>query len=357
MVSNNDQVSTKDFLKSVFKYFHFLGSNWQILLIAFLIGTLIDTSKNNFSKSSKKYGGMIEFNIDLEGNNNPVGGLAGALGIQQMASSQGLTDITNFTKVITSETVFKRALMTEVELFNVKDLFINFYVDSSGIKEDEWGKKFYRGPLPFGDYIFTEKEIQDFTPYENVIIRSIIEKIEEETLLSKDAESSIYILQSVMINEMLTKTWLEVLLNATEEFYTEINTLKTRKLIAIQEKRTDSLSVLLRGVDRGIASRSFEQLETVDPYAAANISRLNRDNTYLSNLYLTNLNSLESLRNLLVEQTKIFHILTPVTLPLEMSVKSGISIWLTAWILLVGTVFIISVIKTYNDIMKEESEE
>lgn len=357
MANNNDQVSTKDFLKSIFKYFHFLGSNWQILLIAFLVGTLIDTTKNNFYTNLEKYGGMVEFNIDLEGNNNQMGGLAGALGIQQALSSQGLADISNFTKVMTSETVFKKALMTEVKLFDTTDLFVNFYIDSSGIKEDEWGKKFYRGPLPFSDYVFTEKDIKDFTPYENVIIRSVIEKLEEETFLTKDHESSIYMLQSVMINELLTKTWLEILLNATEDFYTDINTIKTRKLIDIQQRRTDSLAVLLKGVDRGIARRSFEQLETADPYAAANLSRLNRDNTFLSNLYLTNLNSLESLRNLLVEQTQIFHILTPVTLPLKMSVKTGISIWLTGWILLVATIIGISVRKSYKEIMKDEAEE
>jgi len=128
---------------------------------------------------------------------------------------------------------------------------------------------------------------------------------------------------------------------------------KTRRMIAVQQRRVDSLSSLLRKNDSGLARATFEQPDAVNPLAGMTQTKLSRDNNYLSNLYLTNLNSLDNLTNLLVEQTQFFHILTPVKLPLDSTSRVGISVRLTGLILLVVTIVIISIRKSYLDIMSE----
>lgn len=355
MENNNGEVSTKQFLKSVFSYFHFLGRNWQLLLIALLIGNYYDLIKNNYFKKATEYGAAIEFNIDLEGNTQgQMGGLAASFGLPAGGGNAGLLSITNFETVLLSKAVFNNVYMSEIELYGRKDLFINFFIDSSDIRTNEWGAGLFREASSYGEYRFTKKDPKDFTPYENQILSDVNIKLEKQTNLLKLDGSSIYSLSGVLTNELLTKAWLETLLTATESFYTSIKTAKTRKLIDIQTKRVDSLSNVLRRTDRGLAQTTFEQPDVVNPSAMVTQSKLSRDNTYLTNLYVSNLTGLENLRNLLVEQEPMFQVLTPVTLPLSATNKVGISLRLSGLILLVATIMIISLRKSYLDIMNEE---
>ncbi|ADQ15850.1 hypothetical protein [Leadbetterella byssophila] len=348
-----DQISTKEFLQSVFSYFKFLATNWRILLIMLVAGNLIDMIKNNYFSSTKMYGGGIEFNIDLEGSTqSALGGLAGAFMGGAMPTTGGLTSIANFPQVIMSRTVFENALMTEVELYGRKDLLVNHFIDSSDIKTKEWGGNLFKSPSPNVNFKFEKKPFDKFEPRENEIMSDIITKLAGSTQLEKD-EGSIYKLEAVLSNELLTKAWLETLLKATESFYTEIKTVKTRKMIAIQQRRVDSLSVLLRGNDSRLAKVTFEQPDVVNPVAGSAQTRLTRDNTYLSNLYFTNLTSLDNLNNLLVEQSQIFNVLNPVKLPLVATSRVGISVRLTGLILLFVTIVFISLRKTYLDVMSD----
>lgn len=353
MDNNNEQVSTKEFLKSVFKYFRFLGSQWQLLLIVLVAGNLYDMVKNNYFSTTRTYGATIQFNIDLEGSSQAqLGGLASAF-MGGGAANSGLMDIANFPMIILSRTVFERALMTETELFGRKDLFVNFVIDSSDIKTKEWGGSFFRDPSSYAQMRFEKKKPEEFTPYENQVMTDIFNKLYDNTSMQKEQGTSIYTLAGVLSNELLAKTWVELLLSSTENFYTEMKTVKTRKMIAVQKKRVDSLSALLGRNDSSLAKAAFEQPDAVNPIASSTQSRLSRDATYLSNQYLTNLNSLDNLKNLLVEQTQFFHILTPVKLPLDATSRVGISVRLTGLILLVATIIIISLRKSYLDIMSE----
>ncbi|WP_367915584.1 hypothetical protein [Leadbetterella sp. DM7] len=352
-MDNTERISTKEFLKSTFNYFRFLGSNWQLLLIVLVAGNLYDMAKNNYFTTTKSYGAAIEFNIDLEGNaNSQFGGLATAF-MGNASNNSGLMDITNFPMVIMSRTVFENALMTETELFGKKDLFVNFFIDSSDIKTKEWGGNFFKAPSSYAQVKFEKKKPADLTPFENQVMGEIVMKLEGDTHMEKQQGTSIYNLSAKLTNELLAKAWVEILLSATEDFYTEMKTRKTRKLITIQQRRVDSLSVLLRGNDTRLARATFEQPDVVNPLAGMTQTKLTRDNTYLSNLYFTSLNSLDNLNNLLVEQTQFFQILTPVKLPLVADFRTGISVRLTGLILLIATIFFISIRKSYLDIMSE----
>jgi hypothetical protein len=123
-------------------------------------------------------------------------------------------------------------------------------------------------------------------------------------------------------------------------------------MINIQKRRVDSLSMMLRGNDTRLAKATFEQPDVVNPLAASSTNKLTRDNTYLSNLYFTNLSSLDNLNNLLIEQSQIFSILNPVKLPLIATSRAGISVRLTGLILLFAAIVFLSLRKTYLDIMK-----
>jgi hypothetical protein len=83
--------------------------------------------------------------------------------------------------------------------------------------------------------------------------------------------------------------------------------------------------------------------------------QISRDNTYLTNQYYTQLANVEGLNRLIIEQTPIFTVLEPVRLPLSIRKKTGLSTRLSGLIALVATVLIITVRKTYLEVMTENS--
>ena len=354
-----EQISTKEFILSVIKYFSFLGKNWQILLIALLIGTSYDAFKNTFLDKDDIYSGQITFHLELEGSNaqSQFGGFASAFGLGAGAQQQGgsILASTNFEAIVMSGNVFNNAFMKEVMVNGKKELFINYYIDSSNIKTKEWAGNLFKKASPYSNYRFKKKKVSEFTPYENSLLAEVYTKLYSDSRVEPEEGTSLINIYATSSNEMLTKTWIETLINATEEFYKNMKTKKTRQILKMQEQRLDSLAYEMKHNDKRIARLTFDNPNVVDPSGPMRQQQLTRDNTYLSNQYYTQLANVESLNRLIIEQTPIFTVLEPVRLPLEIVKKTGISTRLSGLIALFATVLIISLRKTYLDVMSEDA--
>lgn len=356
----DDQVSTREFFLSVFKYFKFLGKNWQILLMALIVGSIYDTINNTFLDSEDTYSGQTTFHLELEGGGaqNQFGGFASAFGLPGGGTQQqggSLLASSNFEAIILSVNVFQNAFMREVKIGNKKDLFINYFIDSSDIKRNEWAGSLIKPASPFANYKFKKKDISEFTPYENQILIDVYTKIYNFTRVEPDENSSLITIYATTTNEQLTKDWIEILMASTEDFYKEMKTKKTKQILKIQEGRLDSLAYALRYNDNRVARLTFDNPNVVDPSGIMKQQQVSRDNTYLSNQYYTQLANVEGLNRLIIEQTPIFTVLEPVRLPLSIMKKTGLSTRLGGLIALVATVLIITVRKTYLEVMTENS--
>lgn len=352
------QVSTKEFLKSVFNFFQHLAKNWQILLIALLIGTAFDLVKNVIFKKDPVFTGETTFHLELEGGGgqNQLGGLASTFGLGGAGpgiKTGELLGATNFKSIVLSVNVFQNAFMREVNVGNKKELFINYYIDSSDIKKNEWAGNLFQDPSPYSNYRFTKKGINEFTPNENLIIGDVYNKIAMDTHVSPVENASLIDITAETTNELLTKVWIENLMATTEEFYKNMKTKKTRQLLEIQERRLDSLAYLVKTTDRKMARVTFDNPNVVDPSGIMKQQQINRDNTYITNQYFTQLVNVENLNRLIFEQTPIFTVLEPVRLPLGILEKTGISTRLGGIICLFASIFIVSLTKTFKEIMSE----
>jgi hypothetical protein len=355
-----EQVSTKEFFLSVFKYFKFLGSNWQILFVGLIVGSAYDIINNVFLNSENTYSGQITFHLELEGggSQNQLGGFASAFGLGSaggQAQGGSLLASSNFEAIILSVNVFQNAFMREVQIGDRKDLFINYFIDSSDIKRNEWAGGLMRPTSPYANYKFEKKSISEFTPYENQILSDIYTKLYNITRVEPDENSSLISIYATTTNEKLTKDWIETLMGATEDFYKEMKTKKTRQILKVQEGRLDSLAYAMKYNDKRIARLTFDNPNVVDPSGIMKQQQISRDNTYLSNQYYTQLGNVEGLNRLIIEQTPIFTVLEPVRLPLSVIKKTGFSTRLSGLIAIVAMIFIITIRKTYLDVMSENS--
>lgn len=351
-----EQVSTKEFILSAFKYLNFLGRNWQILLTALIVGTIYDTINNSLKETAKLYDGQSTFHLELEGGGqNQMGGFASVLGLTGGAQAQGgsLLSTSNFEAIILSVGVFQNAFMREIKVGNRKELFINYFIDSSDIKRNEWAGSLFQSPSQFANYRFKKKRMEEFTPYENQIITDVYTKLFNLTRVEPEEGSSLITIYASTSNEKLTKDWIEILMATTEDFYKEMKTKKTRQILKVQEGRLDSLAYAMKFNDKRLARLSFDNPNVVDPSGLMRQQQVSRDNTYLSNQYYTQLANVEGLNRLIIEQTPIFTVLEPVRLPLMILEKKGLSMRLSGLIAFAAMIMIITLRKTYKDIMSD----
>lgn len=351
------QVSTKDFLKGLFKFFDLLGRNWRILLIGLLLGFTFELVERVTVKKAQTFIARMTFNLELGGEGGgggQLGGFASQLGISGMTSVGGdLFSRTNFPLIIKSRAVHEMAFMKEIEVDGKKMLFINYFIDSSDIKTNEWAATVFKDASPYADYEFTKKRPEDFTPKENEIILDVYNKIVGMSEIKPVEKSSFIEVFTTTTNEKLTKIWVETLLSATEDFYRESKTKKSRQMLAIQEKRLDSLRGLMQSSDRKLSRLAFDNPNVVDPSGALQQQQVNRNNTYYSQQYLTQLATVENLHRVVLEQTPIFTIVEPIRLPLFTGVEAGLKDKLGSLVGLLLAIVYVVIKNYYREVMND----
>lgn len=318
-----EQISTRDFLLKIVDFFQAIGKGWRLLLIGLATGALIGVIRDVVTQKEPVYTSTLVFNLDIGGTQNGnagLGGLASVFGMGGMQQAQGgdLFSGANFPALVQSRAVYERALMTDVVVDGKKMLMANYFKDSSDIVKTIWAGSLVRSPYTSAiNYRFTKKSQDTFTKEENEIISSIYDYLVEKTVILQLNGTSFSQIEVATTNEMLSKIWAETLLKATEGFYKEMKTRKTREMLAIQERRLDSLQNLMFSTDRRMAQLTFQSQNVVDPIGPMRQQQVTRNNQFYSTQYYAQLNNVEALQRTLIEQTPIFTVIEPIRLPLE----------------------------------------
>ena len=351
-------IATKELLLSIFSFFALVFSKWRIWLSALLLGTVLSLIIDITKEKVIKYRSTIIFNLELGGSGmgSQLGGLASAfgLGVQSGGSSGELFTSQNFPTIVRSRAVLERALMKNVEVDGDTLLMMQYVMDSSDIKTNEWAGDLFHAPFTAAiNYKFPQKDPKDFTELENRIMNSVYEKIMDVTTISPvKTTNSIMVLTSVLTNEKMVKKWVETVLETTEEFYVEMKTKKTRDLLKIQQEQLAKLQGELNSADSRLAQVTFENPYVTDPMGRMKETQINRKSTFLSSQYIAQLNTIEGLNRMLIEQTPIFTVMEETRLPLEREYsQSGIGLKLFSLAFFFLAIFGVVVADTYKKVM------
>ncbi len=355
-----DQLSTKDLIKKFINVFNLIGNQWKLILIFAALGSLISLVFEVKNVKETQFIADIQFNLESGGNGQNAmggfGGFASAFGMGGMggASSNDLFTGSNLNLLISSKALYEKALMKEVTFAGKKDLFINFYKDSSDISRNEWAGDLIHDPDTKSiNYRFKPKEPKDFTKDENLILGAIYDKLLLQTMMVPlDKNGSIMVLSCSTNSELLSKVWIETLLKSLEEFYVEVRTQKTRDVYKVQLERLQELESKLGSTDRQLAQTTFQNLNSVDPTAPMRQQQLNRSNTFISQQYFQQLAAVEQLKMTLIHQTPLFTVLQPVRLPLTQKYFTvGANTKIGAFIGFMICLIYIIIRKTYQELM------
>ncbi|WP_428653600.1 hypothetical protein [Runella sp.] len=326
--------------------------NWWLILILIGIGTAIGYYVDSEKNKRVQYVSKITFNVTGSNATQNLGGFGNLLGMSGGSGDAGLFTGENLFYVIKTRPVLERALLTTVTLANgKKDFFINYYLDSTFIRQDDWGD-FLKEWLPVR---IQHSKRDSMSTLERQVFDGVLTKVRDReiTIGQPNLKTAFYDLTISMENEMVSKTFSDLLLTTVERVYQETQTRKSREMLKIMKNRVDSLGRVLNRTESRLAQTTVINTEAVAPTAKVEEGRLTRNTTFVTSLYLEASRSLESLQMSIVKESPLFTIIEPATLPLETKLFTRENTKFGAIIGFILAIIFVLAKQTYSEALKD----
>jgi hypothetical protein len=314
-----DQISPKSVLLKVVTIKDALIRNWKLFLIFALVGYGLGYVLDLFLKKADQYEAAILFN--LGGGSSTPGGFGDMAGLFGMNATPDANIYTgeNFFYFVKSRPVVERALMKEVEVGSKKMLLANFYIDSSGIKDEQWEKN-----ESLQTFHFTKNDPEKYTLNERLALNDVVERVRTNTeVYQPDRKSSFISIEVTVENPLLAKIWANTLLETVEEVYTENQTSKTRRTLNLLKRRADSLAAVLGKTEGRLARQLDYSTSIIVPEGKVQVNKLQRSSEFVTQLYAEAMRNVESMKVSLVREAPLFTIIEPVKEPVDRKVDNG----------------------------------
>jgi uncharacterized protein involved in exopolysaccharide biosynthesis len=309
-----DQISPQEILVKAIEIKNILVKNWLLVVAFSAAGFAIGYALDLFTKKPDTYFANITFNLGGSSSNSMggLGGLAASMGMGATPDANIFTG-ENFNYFVKSRPVLERTLMKYVDVWGKKTLLANYYIDSSGIKMNEWEEL-----EDMQTFKFKGNEPDSFNLEERKALNAVVAKLNANAEVGPiDRKSSFISVGVTSQSPLLSQSLVENLLKTVEELYTENQTAKTRKIMIQYKKRPDSLAFVLGKTENQLARTMDENLFVIAPEAKSQASKLTRSSSFVQSLYHQSLAEYDNLRLNLIRETPLFTVIEPVQTPLE----------------------------------------
>ena len=250
MEVQNDEISLRELIEKGKEWWHYLLSQWKIILLAGIIGAALGLAYS-FSKKPI-YTATLSFALEDEKS----GGLGGALGL---ASSFGI-DLgggggsiftgSNLTELFKSRAMVEQTLLSPVTVNGKTISLAEMY-----IQNQEWRKKWNEKPKLASIQFLPDTKRKYFTRVHDSILGVMYQDLSKTGLSvgQKDKKISIITIDVNSTNELFSKYFTEALVKEVSDFYVATKSKKARMNMDILERQTDSIRRELNGAITGVA--------------------------------------------------------------------------------------------------------
>ena len=250
MEVQNDEISLKELIDKAKEWWHYLLSQWKIIVLAGIIGACLGLAYSFIKKPI--YTATLSFALEDEKGG---GGLGGALGL---ASSLGF-DLggggsiftgSNLTELFKSRAMVEQTLLSPVVVDGKTISLAEMY-----IQNQEWRDKWNDKPKFKGIQFLPDTKRKYFTRVHDSILGVMYQDLSKTGLSvgQKDKKISIITIDVNSTNELFSKYFTEALVKEVSDFYVTTKSKKARMNMDILERQTDSIRRELNGAITGVA--------------------------------------------------------------------------------------------------------
>ena len=250
MEVQNDEISLKELIDKGKEWWHYLLSQWKIIVLAGIIGACLGLAYSFIKKPI--YTATLSFALEDEKGG---GGLGGALGL---ASSLGF-DLggggsiftgSNLTELFKSRAMVEQTLLSPVVVDGKTISLAEMY-----IQNQEWREKWSEKPKLKDIQFLPNTNRKYFTRVHDSILGVMYADLSKTglTVGQKDKKIAIITIDVNSTNELFSKYFTEALVKEVSDFYVTTKSKKARMNMDILERQTDSIRRELNGAITGVA--------------------------------------------------------------------------------------------------------
>ena len=247
----NDEISLKELLEKAKEWWHYLLSQWKIILLAGIIGAALGLAYSFIKKPI--YTATLSFALEDEKSGGGLGsalGLASSFGIDLGGGGGSIFTGSNLTELFKSRAMVEQTLLSPVVVNGKTISLAEMYIQNK-----EWREKWNDKPKFKGIQFLPNTKRKYFTRVHDSILGVMYQDLSKTGLSvgQKDKKISIITIDVNSTNELFSKYFTEALVNEVSDFYVTTKSKKARENMLILERQTDSIRRELNGAITGVA--------------------------------------------------------------------------------------------------------
>lgn len=316
--SKNDEISIKEIIETIQKYWSYLLSKWVIILIVGLSGGGIGLIASLILPP--KYTARLSFAlIENSGGMSGLADLASTFGFSGLIG--GNADVfsgDNLLEIISSKYAIEETLLTPVDFNGEKTTLANVFLEFSGLKTI-LEKKIKQNPELKNISFPAGQPRENFNRTQDSVLNVIYQWVGGPKTLSiarKNKKVSIVNLNFTSTNEKFSKLFIETLMDQTYRFYSQTRTAQIRANIDMMQNTADSIKALY---DASLYKGAGFSTANINPaLQTAAVPRLKEETNakLYGTVYTEVLKNLETLKLDMARVTPIVQIIDKPRLPL-----------------------------------------
>ena len=251
MEVQNDEISLKELIDKAKEWWHYLLSQWKIILLAGIIGACLGLAYSFIKKPI--YTATLSFALEDEKGGGGLGGalgLASSFGIDLGGGGGSIFTGSNLTELFKSRAMVEQTLLSPVVVDGKTISLAEMYIQNKEWR-DEWNDKPKLASIQF----LPDTKRKYFTRVHDSILGVMYQDLSKTGLSvgQKDKKISIITIDVNSTNELFSKYFTEALVKEVSDFYIDTKSKKSRENMLILERQTDSIRRELNGAITGVA--------------------------------------------------------------------------------------------------------
>jgi hypothetical protein len=250
--NNNDEISLKELLEKGKEWYHYLLSQWKIIVLAGMVGAVLGLTYSFIKKPI--YTATLSFALEDEKSGGGLGGalgLASSLGLDLGGGGGSMFSGANLTELFKSRAMVEKTLLSTVPNADGKPITLaELY-----IQNNEWRAKWEGKPKLEKIQFLPNVKRTYFTRVHDSILGVMYDELSKTSLsvAQKDKKIAIINIDVNDKNEVFAKQFCENLAKTVSDFYVSTKSKKAKINMEILVRQTDSIRGELNGAITGVA--------------------------------------------------------------------------------------------------------
>lgn len=314
MDNNQDEISLRELIYNLQKWFNYLRSEWKTILIAGLLGSIMGLGYSFYKKPI--YKAVLTFALEEKGSGaSGLNSIASSFGLNLAGGEGGAFAGDNIIELMKSRYLIEKTLLTKVKIDAKEDFLVNRYIDYFKLK------KTWADNTELKDLEFVSSNRAIYSRAQDSILGVIYLKITKTDLDVTKIEKKLSII-SVKVkskDELFAKLFCENLVKNVTSFYIETKVGKSIKNIELLEGRVDSVKQELDRAMYGRANFADQNVGLIRQSAAVPKIKQEMRVQMLSTMYAELVKNLEFSKLALMREEPLIQLIDSPILPLEIN--------------------------------------